>query len=119
MAVPGFFFRSQLSEGFFNPRRIKQRIIAEAVRAAWSIQNHTFCLSSKYGQNFAIAGGGDHAYETSGPIFWRNFLQFAEQARVVGLVIGIIRKQMGLFGGVTCGMHAGCAIERKKIGVLS
>ena len=89
MTVLGFFLRCQFREGFFNLRKIKQRIVAEAVRTARRIENHTFRRAAKGRQCFSIARHRQHSNKSSSPLGGRNAPQLAKYTGVVGLVIGV------------------------------
>ena len=95
-----------------NGRKIEERVVAESVRAARGIEKHAFGLAAKYIQGLTVAGGGDHAYKSGGAIFRGNLSEFANQARVVGLVVGVISDQVRLVGGITGRVDAGSAAQR-------
>src|SRR2546430_6775408 len=61
MAELRLLFRAQLGKGFSNLRKIKQRIVAEAIGAAWSIEDDALGCTAEDRKRFSIASGGDDA----------------------------------------------------------
>ena len=58
MAVIRFLFRAEFGKCFLNLRKIKQRVVPEAVPAARRIQNHSLGRPAKGCESPAIARGG-------------------------------------------------------------
>src|SRR5437016_7158692 len=100
MAELRLLFRAQLGKGFSNLRKIKQRIVAEAVGAAWFVEDNAFGCTAEDSKRFSIASGRDDANEASGaPIGW-NALQFADQTGIVGLIICVAFRLAGIVSGI-------------------
>src|SRR5208282_3050585 len=95
MAVARLFFRAQFSESLLNPRKIKQRIVAEAVRAPRRIQNRSLSRAAKCRQRLAIASHREHAHESSRASLRWSISKFSQDARVVRLIVGIFVGEMG------------------------
>ncbi len=117
MAVLGFLFRSQLGKCFFNLRKIKERIITEAIHPAWSVEDHPISSAAKQGQRFSITRDRQHTDKSSSTLSKWDILQFVQNARIVGSVIGVRIGLVGLLilqGGsrVASGVHAGSAVQR-------
>src|ERR1700730_9176113 len=72
VAVLRFFFGAEFGESLANLRKVKQRIVAEAIASARRIENYSFRLPAKGSQRFSVASGSEHAYESSGTLRWRN-----------------------------------------------
>jgi len=89
MAVLGFLFRAQLRECLLDLRKIKQRIIAETICSARTVKNDSFGCPAKSRQRLAVPGGGQHADESSSSLSVCNALQLMQNARIVGVVIGV------------------------------
>ena len=115
VAVLRFFFRRQFGEGFFNGRKIKQRVIPESTRAAGRIEQQALRLAAKYIQDFPVASDGDHAHEPGGTLFGRNFSKFTNQTGIVGLIVGVVSHQMRLVSGIACGVNSGSAAQRDPL----
>src|SRR5208337_1818513 len=96
MTVLGFLFGGEFGEGFFDLRKEKQRVIAEAVGSPRGVKDDALSLALKRRQGVAIAGDGNHADEAAGTVFVGDIVQLAQQTGVVGLVIGV----SGVFGDV-------------------
>ena len=101
MAELRLLFRAQLGKGFSNLRKIKQRIVAEAIGAAWSIEDDALGSTAEDRKRFSIASGGDDANEASGALIGGNPFQFANQTGIVGLVICVAFRLEGIVSGVT------------------
>src|ERR1700693_6215915 len=97
VAVLRLFFRAQLCKCFLDLREIKQRIVTEAVCAARSVEDYSLGRAAKRSQSLAVAGRGQHANKSSGAFARRNALQFPQNARVVGMVIGVRVRLVRLF----------------------
>jgi len=100
MAVTSFLFRAEFGERLLNLREIKQRVVSEAVRAAWSVENQSLGCPAKRSQSLPIARGGQHAHESARTFLGWNLPQLSEQARVVGFVVRILVGQVRLVRGV-------------------
>src|ERR1700690_2840698 len=83
MAVFSFFFGAQLGKGLADLRKIKERIVAEAVRTTRGMKNDAFRFSVEGLQSVTVAGSGDHADKPPGTVFVGNIVQFAQQPCVV------------------------------------
>src|SRR5437588_12879405 len=105
MAVSGFFFGGKFGECFFDLRKIKNRIVAEAIRASRSIKNNSFCFPTKSSKRFSVARRGQNANKSPRPFVGRDLLHFAEYPRVVSRIIGILVRFVELHGGVAGGLH--------------
>ena len=112
MTVFGLFFGTKLGESFFNLRKIKEGVVSEPVGAARRIEDDSFGSAAKSGQRLSITGGGQQADESRGAPVWWNLAQFAQQTCVVGLVVGILVREMRLVCGIARGVHAGRAVQR-------
>src|SRR5437763_918000 len=86
MAELRLLFRAQLGKGFSNLRKIKQRIVAEAIGAAWSIEDDALGCTAEDRKRFSIASGGDDANEASGALIGWNAVQFANQTGIAGCI---------------------------------
>src|SRR5437879_13516819 len=84
MAELRLLFRAQLGKGFSNLRKIKQRIVAEAIRAAWSIEDDALGCTAEDRKRFSIARGGDDANEACGAMIGGNAFQFGQQTGIGG-----------------------------------
>src|ERR1700685_1708369 len=109
MAELGLFFGSQFGEGSLNLRKVKERIVAESVGSSRASQDGAFDLSAKGLSGLAVAGGGEDAYEAGAALVGWNIFQFAQQAGVVGFVVGIVVHQVMRVGCVARGMDSGRA----------
>src|SRR5206468_1980709 len=89
-------FRAQLGKGFSNLRKIKQRIVAEAIGAAWSIEDDALGCTAEARKRFSIASAGDDANEASGALIGWNAFPFANQTGIVGLIICITSRLAGI-----------------------
>src|ERR1700733_4663652 len=78
VAVPGLFFGGQFGESFLNLREVEQRVIAEAMGALGTSENHPFGLTVKHREHLPLARGGDHTYESPGAPFRGNISQLAK-----------------------------------------
>ena len=87
MAVLGLLFGGELGEGLADLGEEEQRIVAESVVSARGVQDQAFGFAVKCCQRVSVAGDGDHAGEVAGAVFVRNFVQLAQQAGIVGLVV--------------------------------
>ncbi len=109
----GLFLRASVPRRFFewteNKRAGRSRI--RSIRAG-----HPADMPSAWPRNTARVCPSRAAAitQTKRPVrfCWRNFSQLANQARVVGLIVGVVSYQVRLVGGVAGGMHAGSAAER-------
>ncbi len=106
VAVLGFLFGRQFRESLLDRRKVEERVVAKSVRSARDVQQDAFSLAAKNRQRVSVPGRGNDAYKTSAALFWGNFSQLANQARVVGLIVGVVSHQMRLVGGISRGMHA-------------
>src|SRR2546422_1645961 len=100
MAELRLLFRAQLGKGFSNLRKIKQRIVAEAVGAAWFVEDNAFGCTAEDSKRFSIASGGDDANEASGALIGWNAFQFANQTGIVGLIICVGFRLAGIVSGI-------------------
>ena len=89
MTVSCFLFRSEFGKSLPDLREVKQRIVTKSVRSSFGVQRLTFGFAVKRCQRVSIARSGNHADEASGTKLIRNFVQLAQQAGIVVLVIGI------------------------------
>src|SRR6266446_4863377 len=101
MAELRLLFRAQFGKGFSNLRKIKQRIVAEAIGAAWSIEDDAPGCTAEDRKRFSIASGGDYANEASGALIGRNPFQFANQTDVVRVIICVAFCFVGIVSSVT------------------
>src|SRR5438093_1047579 len=93
MAELRLLFRAQLGKGFSNLRKIKQRIVAEAIGAAWSIEDDALGCTAEDRKRFSIASGGDDANEASGALIGWNINSIARRrASEVAKLAGIRRR---------------------------
>src|ERR1017187_9578877 len=114
VAVEGFLLGGQFGEGLGDLGEVEQRVIAEAVRAARRAQENPFGFALISGQGVAVAGHGDNADEPASAVFVRNVMQFAQEARVIGFVIGVWRMLgcVALVGRIACGANPWSAAQR-------
>jgi len=112
MAVLRFFFCRQLRKCFLNRGKIKERVVAEAIRAARSVEDHPFGSATEHRQGLAIPRRGYDTDETSSALLWWDTSKLSNQARVIRLIISIVLDQVGSVGGVARGVNAGSASER-------
>ena len=89
MAVLRFLLGGQFCEGLFDLRKEEQRIVTKAVRAARRVQQNSLRLAVKCRESMPVAGDSDHANEAAGAVLIRNVVQLAQQAGIVGLVVGV------------------------------
>src|SRR5437667_10763338 len=100
MAELRLLFRAQLGKGFSNLREIKQWIVAEAIGAAWFVEDNAFGCTAEDSKRFSIASGGDDANEASGALIGWNAFQFANQTGIVGLIICVAFRLAGSVSGI-------------------
>src|ERR1039458_3220326 len=114
VAVEGFLVGGQFGEGLGDLGEVEQRVIAEAVRASRRAQENPFGFALKGGQGVAVAGHGDNTDEPASAVFVRNVVQFAQEARVIGFVIGVWRMlwRVALVGRIACGANPWSAAKR-------
>src|SRR2546427_8536274 len=101
MAELRLLLRAQLGKVFSNVRKIKQRIVAEATGAAWSIEDDALGCTAEDRKRFFIASGGDDANEASGALIGWNAFHLANQTGIVGLIICVAFRLAGIISGVT------------------
>src|SRR5580658_6547606 len=100
VTVLRLFLGSQLGKCFLNVRKIKQGIVAEAIRAARSVEDDSFRRAAECRQRLAVASSREYADKPASAIRLRNVLQLAKNPRVIGLVVSV-RVGLGrLVGGV-------------------
>src|SRR5207245_10412015 len=74
MAESRLVFRAQLGKGFSNLRKIKQRIVAEDIGGAWSIEDAGLGCTADDRKRVSIASGGDDGTTASGALMrWLAF----------------------------------------------
>lgn len=56
---------------------------------AWLMKNETFSLSVKSCQGVSVSGDSNNTHESGGPELIGDACQLAQQAGIVGLVVGI------------------------------
>jgi hypothetical protein len=112
VAVLRLFFWGQFGKGLLNLRKVKQRIVAKAIGSTRTIQNRPFNLSAENLQSLSVACDGNHTYESTGALAGRNILQFAEQTRVIGFVVGVVIHQVWRSGCEARRMDARSTLER-------
>src|SRR6202161_3867364 len=112
-AVAAFrlFFRGQLGKCFLDLRKVEQRIVAEAIRAPRSVEDDSFGRAPKCGQTLTVTRGSQHTDKSCCALIRGSALQFAQNARIVRVVVGICVRLMRLLilqigGGVAGGMDA-------------
>src|SRR5208283_2132180 len=88
VTVAGFLFRREFGKALTDFREVKQRVVAESVRAPGRAQNKAFRLAVKGRQCMSIARHGDHADKAASAELVGNFVELAQQPRIVGCVIG-------------------------------
>ena len=110
MAVLGLFFRRQFGEGFLNGRKIEEGVVSESVGATGGIEEQAFGLAAKRVQGLPSRARRS-PNEAAGAVFRGNFSEFADQAGVVGLVVGVVSYEVRLVGRITGGVHAGSAAQ--------
>src|ERR1022692_3236007 len=114
VAVERFLLGAQFGEGLADLGEVEQRVIAETVRASRRAQENAFGFALKAGQCMAVAGHGDNADEPASAVFVRNVVQFAQEARVIGFVIGVwgMLWCVALVGSIACGADPWSAAKR-------
>src|SRR5271170_392401 len=125
MAVTRLFFRTQFRKSFSNRRKIKQRIVAEAVRPSQCVEDNSFGSSAKCSQSLTVARCRQHANKSARALSGWNPLQVAQNASVVGFVIGIRVSLVRLFivqirSRVSRRVYSGCSMQsvNLKAGVV-
>src|SRR6516225_8696108 len=104
VAVFGLLLGGEFCEGLLDLRKEKQGIVAESVKSSRGVQDETFGVSPKRRQRVPVPGDGNHADEPSVAKLFRDIVQLAQQAGIVGFVIGMAGVFMGIefVRGVTC-----------------
>jgi len=111
VTVARFFFRREFGESLLDLRKIEHGVVAESAGTLEVIENAALGDSAKRCQRQTIAGGGDYTHEASRALFGRNALEFAKNARIVGIIIGVGIGLVRLVGCVAGGMNTGSAME--------
>src|SRR5437667_9656392 len=99
MAELRLLFRAQLGKGFSNLRKIKQRSVAEAIGAAWSIEDDALGCTAEDRKRFFIASHRDDANEASGTMNERDAVPFAKQTGVDRRINCISFRLPGIISG--------------------
>src|SRR5258708_6789488 len=90
----------ELGHGLVLFGEIEERVVAEAVAAAWGDDDLTFKSAVTHGEDFAVAGGGEDAVITGAALGEGNSDEEGEEIEVVALVYreGLAREGLGSEG---------------------
>ena len=77
MAVLRLFYRAQFGKGLADLREVEQRIVSESVVASGRVQNEALSGTAEGVNRLAIAGHGQHAYESGSAFFRGDACEFA------------------------------------------
>src|SRR5208337_3470441 len=106
MAVLRLFLRGQLGEGFLDLWKIEKRIVTKTIRSPRPVQEYAFRLATKGLQRMPVLRGGNHADKPGGSLLLRNLFQLAQQARVVGFIVGAAVGKISFARRISGRIHA-------------
>ena len=86
MAEGEFGFDVELGHGLVFVGEIEERVVAEAVGAAWGGEDIAFDGAMTDGEDVAVAGGGEDAVVAGAALCERNSDEEGEEIEVVALV---------------------------------
>ena len=75
------------------------------------VENATFRYTAKRRQRSSVTGGGDDADETTGALAGRNTFEFAKDAGVIGIIVGVRISFVRFVSSIAGRMNAGSAVE--------
>jgi hypothetical protein len=105
-------FKVDLGHGAVQFREVKQRIVAEAVGAAWSGENIAFDGTVADGEDVAVSGGGEDAVVSRAALGEGDACEEGDEVEVVALVEWKgLRGVEGVVVGKAGGADAGMAVE--------
>src|SRR6516165_2450860 len=114
MAKGKLGFEVDFSHGAFKFGQVKERIVAEAAGAAWSIEDDSLDGAVRGVKGQAGSGCDQDAMVAGGALRGRNTGEALQEDHVVpdvGVVVGVGGVDQASVGGKARGTHTGCTVE--------